>query len=85
MANAGHLKRTIVTQLPAVESADEHTIYMVAKNSGSGNNVYDEYFLVVTGQTDSQTKKFEKIGDSGRKFNKLCNQPKSGYSKTGSY
>lgn len=64
VANAGHLKRTIVTQLPAVESADEHTIYMVAKNSGSGNNVYDEYFLVVTGQTDSQTKKFEKIGDS---------------------
>ena len=62
VANAGHLKRTIVTQLPAVESADEHTIYMVAKNSGSGNNVYDEYFLVVTGQTDSQTKKFEKIG-----------------------
>lgn len=64
VANAGHLKRTIVTQLPAVESADEHTIYMVEKNSGSGNNVYDEYFLVVTGQTDSQTKKFEKIGDS---------------------
>lgn len=64
VANAGHLKRTIVTQLPSVESADEHTIYMVAKNSGSGNNVYDEYFLVVTGQTDSQTKKFEKISDS---------------------
>lgn len=64
VANAGHLKRTIVTQLPAVESADEHTIYMVAKNSGSGNNVYDEYFLVVTGQTGFQTKKFEKIGDS---------------------
>lgn len=64
VANAGHLKRTIVTQLPAVESADEHTIYMVAKNSGSGNNVYDEYFLVVTGQTGHQTKKFEKIGDS---------------------
>lgn len=64
VANAGHLKRTIVTQLPAVESADEHTIYMVAKNSGSGNNVYDEYFLVVTGQTGSQTKEFEKIGDS---------------------
>ena len=64
VANAGHLKRTIVTQLPAVESADEHTIYMVAKNSGSGNNVYDEYFLVVTGQTGSQTKKFETIGDS---------------------
>ena len=64
VANAGHLKRTIVTQLPAVDSADQHTIYMVPKSGASGNNTYDEYFLVVTGQSDSQTKKFEKIGDS---------------------
>lgn len=64
VANAGHLKRTIVTQLPAVDSADQHTIYMVPKSGASGNNTYDEYFLVVTGQSGSQTKKFEKIGDS---------------------
>lgn len=64
VANAGHLKRTIVTQLPAVDSADQHTIYMVPKSGVSGNNTYDEYFLVVTGQSGSQTKKFEKIGDS---------------------
>lgn len=64
VANAGHLKRTIVTQLPAVDSADQHTIYMVPKSGASGNNTYDEYFLVVTGASGSQTKKFEKIGDS---------------------
>lgn len=64
IANAGHLKREIVSQLPDVASADEHTIYMVAKSSGavgSGDtNGYDEYMLVVTGST----KKFEKVGDS---------------------
>ena len=64
IANAGHLKREIVSQLPDVASADEHTIYMVAKASGavgSGDkNGYDEYMLVVTGDT----RKFEKVGDS---------------------
>lgn len=64
VANAGHLKRTIVTQLPTVDAADQHTIYMIAKTSGSGDNLYDEYILVVTGATGSQTKKFEKIGDT---------------------
>lgn len=64
VANADHLKRTIVNALPSVDVADEHTIYMVAKASGavgSGtNNGYDEYMLIVSGST----KKFEKIGDS---------------------
>lgn len=64
VANAGHLKREIVATLPAVDVADEHTIYMVAKATGtvgSGNgNGYDEYMLVVSGSS----KKFEKIGDS---------------------
>lgn len=64
VANAGHLKRSIVSALPEVAKADEHTIYMVAKAAGavgSGDyNGYDEYMLVVSGET----KKFEKIGDS---------------------
>lgn len=64
VANADHLKRSIVEALPSVDAADEHTIYMVAKTSGavgSGEtNGYDEYMLVVSGST----KKFEKIGDS---------------------
>lgn len=64
VANADHLKRTIVNALPSVDAADEHTIYMVAKASGAvgsgANNGYDEYMLIVSGST----KKFEKIGDS---------------------
>lgn len=64
VANADHLKRTIVNTLPSVDTADEHTIYMVPKASGAvgsgANNGYDEYMLIKSGDT----KKFEKIGDS---------------------
>lgn len=64
IGKAGHLKREIVSALPSVSSADENTIYMVPKASGatgsSDTNGYDEYMLVVSGNT----KKFEKIGDS---------------------
>ena len=64
IAKADHLKRSIVSALPSVSEADEHTIYMVPKASGalgqSDSNGYDEYMLVVSGNT----KKFEKIGDS---------------------
>lgn len=53
-----------MSALPEVAKADEHTIYMVAKVAGavgSGDyNGYDEYMLVISGDT----KKFEKIGDS---------------------
>ena len=60
VANADHLKRAIVEQLPEVEAADEHTIYMVKKKSSTGDNAYDEYMVVnVEG-----VKKLEKIGDS---------------------
>ena len=56
VANANHLKREIVEQLPEVGSANEHTIYMVSKKSGSGEQKYDEYMLV--------NGALEKIGDS---------------------
>lgn len=46
VANAEHLKRSIVASLPDPGDADEHTIYMVSKSSGSGNQKYDEYMLV---------------------------------------
>lgn len=60
VANADHLKREIVDELPSVNSADEHTIYMKKKTSSSGENKYDEYMLVnVEG-----VKSLEKIGDS---------------------
>lgn len=56
VADASHLKRTIVTVLPEVADTDENTIYMILKTDGSGNQLYDEYF-VVNGA-------FEKIGDT---------------------
>lgn len=56
VANAAHLKRSIVASLPGVGSADENTIYMVSKADGSGEQKYDEYMLI--------NGAFEKIGDS---------------------
>lgn len=56
VANAEHLKRDIVETLPAVDDADERIIYMVAKEDGEGNQMYDEY-MIVNGA-------FEKVGDT---------------------
>lgn len=60
VANAGHLKREIVSTKPTIDTAKEHVIYMVPKTSGAGENKYDEYMLIVSGET----KTIEKIGDS---------------------
>ena len=56
VANADHLKREIVTELPDAGSADENTIYMVGSGAGSEDSVYEEYMLV--------NGDFEKIGSS---------------------
>lgn len=56
VANADHLKREIVEELPEVGSANEHTIYMVGDGEGEGNQKYEE-FMLINGA-------FEKIGDS---------------------
>jgi hypothetical protein len=56
VANAGHLKREIVSSLQSIDTANEHTIYMVAKSDAVDGQGYDEYMLV--------NGKFEKIGDS---------------------
>lgn len=56
VANADHLKREIVSVLPEIEEADEHTIYMVGTGAGSENSVYEEYMLINGG--------FEKVGSS---------------------
>lgn len=56
VANADHLKREIVAELPEVEEADDHTIYMVGTGDGSADSAYIEYMLINGG--------FEKIGDS---------------------
>lgn len=57
VANADHLKREIVEELPEVGSADEHTIYMVGDGTGEEENQKYEEFMLINGA-------FEKIGDS---------------------
>lgn len=56
VANADHLKREIVSVLPEIEGADEHTIYMVGTGDGSEDSAYIEYMLINGG--------FERIGTS---------------------
>lgn len=61
VANAHHLKREIVAQLPEVSAANEDTIYMVpdsgsADAAGSNRSVYTEYMLI--------NGAFERIGSS---------------------
>lgn len=56
IGNADHLKREIVTALPDVSAADEHTIYMIKDSSLTSGDVYKEYMLI--------NGAFEQIGDS---------------------
>lgn len=56
VANAGHLKREILENLPEVGSANEHTIYMIGKGDASTTSNYKEYMLI--------NGKFELVGDS---------------------
>lgn len=46
IASAGHLKRQIVTELPAVGEADENTIYMVKEGGILSGDSYKEYMLI---------------------------------------
>lgn len=46
IAEAPHLKREVVTQLPDSLYADENTIYMIKDNSASGMDKYKEYLLI---------------------------------------
>ena len=46
IAAVDHLKRSIVSELPAVESADENTIYMVKDASAVGADKYNEWMLI---------------------------------------
>lgn len=61
VANAHHLKREIVAQLPEISAANEDTIYMVPDSGdagaiGSNKSVYTEYMLI--------NGAFERIGTS---------------------
>lgn len=54
VANAHHLTRTIVENLPP--TGKDNVIYMVANGSGAGQNSYDEYMYI--------NGRFEKLGTS---------------------
>lgn len=44
IANAGHLKREIVTEIPT--TGDSHTIYMILSGNSEENNIYLEYMYL---------------------------------------
>lgn len=46
IGSAGHLKRQIVEELPAVESADKDTIYLIKDASITSGDAYKEYMLI---------------------------------------
>lgn len=61
IGSAGHLKREIVTVLPAVEEADPDTIYMVKSGLSLSGDKYQEYMLI--------NGAFEMIGDTSVDLN----------------
>lgn len=46
IANAGHISKQIVEELPDLESASENVIYMLQSDTAQDDNVYDEYMLI---------------------------------------
>mgnify|MGYP004561517309 CR=1 FL=1 len=56
VANADHLKREIVSALPATSAANANTIYMVLADETSADNKYIEWMFI--------NGKFEKTGDT---------------------
>ena len=50
IADAGHLKRVVVEQLPDASTAQANTIYMIKKTGGGiaswGKNIYEEYMVI---------------------------------------
>lgn len=68
VANAGHLKRQIVSSLPAIDSANADTIYMVLEDSTSTDNKYIEWMAIngkweKTGDTDVDLSGYVKSSD----------------------
>lgn len=57
VTDSGHLKRSIVDELPEVADADQNTIYMVPKANADGVQQHYDEFMFLNGA-------FEKIGDT---------------------
>lgn len=74
VASAGHLKRLVVEELPAVETADADTIYMVKDTSVTSGDAYKEYMLiegalVQIGDTSVDLEPYAKTADVTRAVN----------------
>lgn len=63
VASAGHLKRAIVNELPAIADADSNTIYMILDSSATGADKYREYMII--------NNEFVQIGDTSVDLNNL--------------
>ena len=68
IANAGHLKREIVTSEPTAATAKENVIYMLKDASATGEDKYKEYMLigsdvVQTGDTSTDLTDYMKTED----------------------
>ena len=46
IANAQHIKKEIVEELPEIENALENTIYLVSNSTSLSSNIYDEFLLI---------------------------------------
>lgn len=64
--NSTKISKEIVESLPETSSAKENVIYMVLKDGGTGNDVYDEYMLV--------NEKLELVGNSEVDLNGYWNK-----------
>lgn len=64
--NSTKISKEIVESLPQASSAKENVIYMVLKDGGTGNDVYDEYMLV--------NEKLELVGNSEVDLNGYWNK-----------
>lgn len=77
IADAGHLKRVVVEQLPEVSTAQANTIYMIKKTGGGiaswGKNIYEEYMAIegeweLLGNSQVDLTGYEKTEDVNKKL-----------------
>lgn len=78
IANAEHLKREIVTEIPDASTADDHTIYMLKVEDAVGNDKYREYMLIdgsiqCTGDTSVDLTGYAKTADLDSSIETLQN------------
>lgn len=82
IANAGHLKRVVVEQLPDVSTTQANTIYMIKKTGGGiaswGKNIYEEYMVIegeweLLGNSQIDLTDYAKISDIPTRVSQLTN------------